>query len=317
MKIKLFLLLLLAWSYSSSQINVGPKERVTMAKVKFEEGDLEALKKTKTIFVFREQNIENLGVMKKAFLEAWDFTELIFKPYKEFKFENYGEGYSFFTMGGIHIERKMESISYSNTHIYLTLWMKGDDDERKIFARSELYPTYKTYSKASANAAASVDKEYIDMIDYLYEDATLHNWHIGQNKNVLQLINQHLSNAEGRWLFESDKGDLSPLKKATLYVPEYVKIKFDKFSGDESERHDMKKLFKGYPYKYKIIPTDELSAMILHSEEPVYYLTYIKSSTDKYLTVTNSKTGEILYSKYTPTSYNIKDKDIKRLAKNI
>ena len=43
----------------------------------------------------------------------------------------------------------------------------------------------------------------------------------------------------------------------------------------------------------------------------------IKSSTDKYVSVINSLTGEIVYSTYTPVSYNIKSGDLESIQRKI
>lgn len=58
-----------------------------------------------------------------------------------------------------------------------------------------------------------------------------------------------------------------------------------------------------------------MGKLILKSDKPIYYLVYVRSSTDKYITVFNSQTGNMLYSQYTAASSNIKPNDIHRLAR--
>lgn len=93
-------------------------------------------------------------------------------------------------------------------------------------------------------------------------------------------------------------------------------VEFGKFTGDESKNHDPEKIFKSYPYTYELIDAEDLSEKILSGEE-FYYMVFVKSSTDKYLTIFNSVSGEIIYSKYSPASYNVKDSDFKDLAKSM
>jgi hypothetical protein len=67
----------------------------------------------------------------------------------------------------------------------------------------------------------------------------------------------------------------------------------------------------------KQVSVKELNEKILTEKEPIYYLLYIKSSTDKYVTIINSITGEMLYTHYTPVSYNFKSDDIEDVQKAI
>jgi len=60
-----------------------------------------------------------------------------------------------------------------------------------------------------------------------------------------------------------------------------------------------------------------LNSKILSEKNAFYYVQYVKSSTDKFVSVINSSTGEIVYSVYTPVSYNIKSDDLEDLQKKI
>jgi hypothetical protein len=88
-------------------------------------------------------------------------------------------------------------------------------------------------------------------------------------------------------------------------------------NGDESKRHVEKELFSDYELKYKIIPTKELNDRVLEDKEEFYYLMYVKSSSFKYVSVVNSRTGECIYSKFNTGAYNLKSGDIKDLSKKI
>lgn len=311
MKYTFFIFTLLV-SYSIfGQINVGPIEHVKRNTGEFEQADLEKLQSTKTLFVYRESDNDDLNLFKTTLQEAWDYTELEFISYDEYLANTYDDTYSFFTIGGLHKVKTSSSGTVTElTYIYLSLWM-NDGDEELYFSRMDLYPTFPTYEKA--NEYISRDNE--KFMRYLYEESTLHNWNISYLKNTLQFINKKLVNAEEHWVFNSETySSLSDLKKDTLYIPEYTKIKFAMFSGDESQRHKVKKLMKKYPYPYKVLPMSEITEKITNSTKPVYYLSYIKSCTDKYISIFEGLSGELLYSDYSPMSYNIKHKDLGKLA---
>jgi hypothetical protein len=74
---------------------------------------------------------------------------------------------------------------------------------------------------------------------------------------------------------------------------------------------------KKYDYRYKIVSAKELSQKILESEDPVYFLVYVKSSTDKFIAIYNSENGDILYSNWKGASYNVKSSDFKDISKTI
>jgi hypothetical protein len=111
--------------------------------------------------------------------------------------------------------------------------------------------------------------------------------------------------------------ELNKLKTSTLYVPDYVLVKFNMFTGDESKQHKEEDLFEDYKLKYQVLSTKKLNDNILSDPAGFYYLLYVKSSTDKFVSVVNSKTGEIIYSEYTGVKYNLKPGDLKDLYQKI
>jgi len=312
---------LLVSTIQYAQVGVGPIEMVKLKSGKFSKKDLTQLKSTKTVFVYRDS--DDVEVLKKAIQEVWDFTEISFVPFSELKnIDPYTS--SVFSIAGVNTNTSFvkestgaTSLNYDNTHIYLNLWMMQENPKKKksikkSYCRIELHPTYTDYSMVTGSRSK-------DALTYIYEEGTLKNWKVGFLKNYLKQVNDHLTKEEERWLFKSDKKNpkLRKIKNKTLYIPDYALVKFNKFTGDESQRLDPKKLLKNYPHKTKIISADELNEMILDPTKNINYMVYVKSSTDKYIYIFNSKTGDILYSKYKGTSYNLKTKDFKDLAKAI
>ncbi len=322
-----------------AQVGVGPIEKVRLKPGEFEKADLEKLKASKTVFICRDS--DDLEAMEKAIKEVWTVTEISVVPYSQVE-EIDTEKTSVFSIVGWHTETTFvkeqkpgisfgSDSSYDNVHIYLNLWMtaKGKKDKKnkkrkkskkskkdnvgkKSYCNIMLHPVFDDF-------AALIGDRSDDAIDYIYKEATLKNWTPGFIKNYLKNVNDLLEKEQERWLYESDKKNkqLARLKGKILYIPDYALVKFNKFTGDESKRLKESKIFKAYPYKYKIVSAEELSKKILESEKAIYYLMYVKSSSNKFISVYNSKTGAIIYRKYKGASYNLKDGDMKDLAKAI
>jgi hypothetical protein len=305
-KVMLFIMTLIAAQCLRAQINVGSVEEVTLRAGNFKPKELEALKKTTTIFIIRNSDEDELEYYQSLLDSVWDITKIKVIRESDWKLYKQKPQYSFFTIGGFVVTKEMRTGSASSSHLYLHLWMHNPESDNILtFSRIELFPDFKTMSDmGSLN---------------LYHKGNIRNWGFRMIANNLQLVNQLLKKGETRWLFKEGEvpDELKHLKTQTLYVPDYVLIKANASTGDESERHDPKKLFQDYEFKYEILSLAQLNEKILTSENPIYYLTYVKSSTDKFINIQNSKTGKIIYSQYTSVSYNIKASDFKKISKAI
>jgi hypothetical protein len=306
-KISLTLLLLLSHFLLPSQIALYNVDR------------LDQLKKGTTYFVIKEPDFkipeEYIDIVKKY----WTYSKIAFIKKEEIAGHLQPEN-SFFMIGGYSKHVTMTTISYDLTYIYFDLWMgsekyfknnKGkafDVSDQQTIARIELFTDFPTLEKP--------DMIYKDDYD---EYEHIRNWGPGYLKNYLQQLMYLMEKKEARTLdtYHIDRVKIKELKQQTLYIPEYILIKFNKWNGKEDQRHDEKELFKDYEFNYQLISNDELNQKILQSETPIYYLIYVKSSTDQYISVVNSKDGSLLYTVYDRISYNIKDKDIGDLSKAI
>jgi hypothetical protein len=297
----LFALALLPLCSLSGQINVGSRDSKSLNELKAE--DLERLKNTTTIFVYRESDKETLELLKSTLEKACTYTTLRFVPYETYAQEKYGDSYSFFTIRGMYIER-VGDISMTSTFLYLSLWMQNGE-EPLDFCRIELAPTPPTYRGPRT-------------LEHMYGDAVFRNWHLAFLKNALQLVDQKLRASETFYMRGNRTyGSLAPLQNDTLYVPDYVLIKFNPFTGDDSETHDQEKLFEQYPYPYKVVTTEELDRLVLEADSPIYYLCYIKSSSMKYICIFNGQSGEMLYSYYRSAAYNMEPSNFAEIAQEI
>lgn len=208
-------------------------------------------------------------------------------------------------------------VKAENSHVYLSLWTcdpkrfkdgkaPATDDVKVELGRIELYPDFKTLSDPRNIYNTDADA-----------DGHLRNWTPGLFRNQLRTLSGYLQSGKKRSLFdgEEDVATLARLQNDTLLVPDYVLVKFSPFTGDESKRHEAKDIFEDYPHPYRVVPTEELDRRIRTDSTSFLYLSYVKSSTDKFVSVFDSRDGRMVYSNYSPTSYNIGSGDLKRLAK--
>lgn len=211
--------------------------------------------------------------------------------------------------------------SNTETRFYLELWTtngnfvynpkkrKHFNQEDKIsIATLELFPDYTTQDNPST----------IYKMDY---DASGHlkNWNAGIFGNYIQQLVSLLNKAETREINSTfyNKVELEKLSAQTLYIPEYVMIKFAKKSDDESKKYETKEIFENFNLNYKLISSEELNDKILNNPTAIYYLLFIKTTNDKFVTITNSRTGEIIYSSYSDKTSNFKSGDLKDIQKAI
>ena len=287
--------------------------------------EIEKIKSGTTYIVMSDPDSENVEAYINVFKNYWTISEIEFIKYSEIE-EFISPENSFLTMGGYETNRHsvdvnqngvVSSVNYTNTHLYLELWTCdekyfqsnnsengfGNDDKIQV-ARIELFTDFATLS----------DPDKLFQSDY-GENSHIRNWGPGILKNYIQSLMTFFNKGKDHSLYSSiyNTMEIKKLKNEVLYVPEYVLTKFNKFTGDETKKHEEKDIFKKYKLKYKLSSTEELNQKILSDNTSFYYLIYIKSSTDKYISVINALTGEIIYSKYKPVSYNIKSSDLKDL----
>lgn len=320
MKAKLLLLVLSALLLSSKmygQIAISNIEKI------------EQVKNGTTYVAMKDPDTESAKAYKEIFEKYWTFSKIEFIKYSEIE-KKVAPGCSFFTIGGYETKTqfvrlyrdgsRQNGIDYSNTHLYLEFWTVRD----KVFKRTKQKELENSDKVLIGRIELFTDFKALSNPDLLYQqdydgNGHIRNWSPGILKNYIQTLALFLNKNEKHSLYTeiSNPVELKKLKNQTLWIPDYIFIKFNSFTGDESSRHEEKDLFKKYKYKYKVVSMNELSNEILSSGAAFYYAVYVKSSTDKYITVINSNTGEIIYSKYTSISYNVKAGDFEDLSDKI
>ena len=292
--------------------------------------EIAKIKSGTTYIAMKDPNSEKAKEYVDAFRNNWTISKFEFIKYSEIEKFISPEN-SFLTIGGYETNTQFvkqnadgsreNGINFSNTYLYLELWTCKE----KYFENKEKKKEFQNSDKIQvARIDLFTDFESLADPNKLFQsdydgNGHIRNWGPGILKNYIQSLMSYLNEGENRVLnvevFNAD--EMTNLKKEVLYVPEYVLIKFNKFTGDETQRHDESNIFKHYELKYKLISTDELNQKIINDTTSFYYLIYIKSSTDKFISVINSQTGEIIYSTHTPSSYNIRSKDVKKLQEKM
>jgi hypothetical protein len=297
------------------QVNVGPEIDVQKKPVLFKEDQLNHIKQTKTYFVY--QNNDDKELFQRTFNSVWKITPINLISYTEFTELKLDNSISVFAIEGIIKEKTSEtSGTVTNYKFYLTLFSQIDG-KKLYYARFELYADYNVGSKLSETF--SIDKTKGN--DFLYgEEAKFNNWSIGHLKNSLQLVNNQLEKSQELWLYRSESSaSITELKTKILYIPDYtLNIKYEDESDLNIYAKHIDKIMGSYPYEYKIVSQNELDKLIL-SNKTIFYLTYVKSAGEKFVSVINSFSGDVLYTNYAASllSTGLKSEDIKELLKSL
>ncbi|MEO1516629.1 MAG: hypothetical protein AAFV95_16500 [Bacteroidota bacterium] len=286
----------------------------------------------------------------QAFIEVykkyWTISEMQFISYDEVEkhlspeasFFTLGGYEEYFQTGGFDATKPIQSMrTATKTYVYLELWTCKDSFFKVLTAKEKRKKARKKKrSKIREIKFDEIDKHQIARIELFVDAPTLHqpdsiynseydggghirNWGPGFLKNYLQLLMQLLEQEKVRGLYQRalKKDKLGKLRNQPLYIPDYVLIRFGMFTTDESGRRNKEELLSQYPFGGRFLPTDELDQKLLQNEEEFYYLVYVKLSSDKIVSIMNSRTGELIYSNFAGLSYNIKSKDFKLIAKSL
>jgi hypothetical protein len=293
----------------------------TKSEAQFKISNLDYLSKIKDGTTYVAMKNPDAPVVKDyidVFKKYWTFSKVEFIKYSDIQKKVSSES-SFFEIGGFEVSAQGAYITSTNTHIYLKLWACSDkflknknkklsDMDKIEIARIELYTDFSSLYSPKILMSSDYDG-----------GGHIRNWGPGFLKNYIQDLMTLLDANKERSLFSgvSDVKTIKELKNQTLFVPDYVLIKFNKMTGDESSRQDEKNIMSDYKYKYEILTTEALNKKIMTEKDPFYYLVYVKSSTDKFVSIFNSQTGEMIYSSYSPMSYNFGSKDMKDISSKI
>lgn len=273
------------------------------------------LKSSTTIFFLKPEDEPLRAEFERAISRAWTLTPVRVVPISQrAQFADH-QRYSYFVISGefrtvyvVDADRPFNQRDLmTHHHFYLTLWRSNSDTaplaEGTAYCRIELLREFKTGPDFTFTPGR-------DLLETIYARTHFRNWSPGQLSLYLSTVQTDLQKSQRRWLYDerAENAELAKLKQATLYIPEYALIKFNKYSGDESEHHDIAKLLKQYRYPYKIVSTAELNDVIASGPDPVYVFDYVRSSSDKFVSIFERGRG-LVYRHYTHDSHNLDDDD--------
>lgn len=313
--------------YANAQFNIGYDKYNRYRKISsIEDEQLELLKKTTTVFVLPDKDSQNVASFEQAIKSVWSITPFLIAKASEIPVYSNKKQYSIFKFRhwkqSVRVSNGPKSTGASVTSVYLAyeLWITdGTGDTRShVIAGVELYPESELFGKIYTGSttdelSARPERTTTKML----KDYTIYNWGPGFLKGYLKSLQDAIVNQKRRdpmyGVSENDR--LISLKTDTLYVPDYVSIKYNPFTIEENET-DMEdeSLSQAYPYPVKLVSAEELNKLIL--TQPIKYLVFTKSSSAKIINVYDSKDGALLYAT-TNRSYKFKYKDLRKLAREI
>jgi hypothetical protein len=269
---------------------------------------LEKLKATTTVFFYSKLQGSEIDSIKQAVTDGWKLTPLIFDDISNFSkyYANYK--YSYFTIEKYTTETRSATgsgLNYTNTHYFIGLHVYGGLNKKGNigtigYCRIELYPNAQTLF--GENKAEN-----------LYNKGAFYNWSPVLLKAQLEAVSSHLENnliPDDYYEFK-DKELTKILSTDTLYVPKSVLMSFNAFTGHEKEKQE--NIFDGYRYNYRLCTDDELFDVFQVSKKGRLLFEYVKSSTDKFITIYDLQQKRVIYRNYVGISYNLKSKDISRI----
>lgn len=280
--------------------------------------EISKVKTGTTFFAMKDPVSPKVAAYVDAIKKNWTLSKVECIKYTDVE-KNIAPNNTFVTIGAKMLNSN--STALTETNFFLEFWTTDgkfvyDPKKRKHFNQDDkiLIASIELFSDVTTQNNPST----LYKIDY---DASGHlkNWSASILGNYIQQVVGLLNKGEVRETKTEflNKTELGKLNSQTLFIPEYVLIKFSKNSDDDSKKYDPKELTEGSGLSCKFIPTEELNDKIASDTTAFYYLLFIKTNTDKYVTITNSLTGEIVYSAYSSSSGNFKASDLKDILKAI
>jgi hypothetical protein len=326
MKKIISILFLLVTLHAKSQIQVGSAELPQLNRSgKLTEENVENLRnQTTTVFVLQNNDSLIKSEFEMALTQVWTVNKFkVILPSELIQYANRTDC-AFTSFGGYVIYKEGGGRS---THIFYDLRFpklnkNGAVEDWVLISRIALFPEDDMWAKIydSEEYSEKVSDE-VTMVKLLQSIIHFRNWSPGFIKGYFKRINDLVikGNTCGEFTEFLDLNNLKYLKNDTLYLPEYIKEDKEKKSHIVWVNLFKEKnlTIKNLPFTIVFLNQTKLDSMILNRKEKFLYLSYIRSSTDKFVSIFEGTTGNMLYSKYTAVSYNFKKKDLEKIAEII
>jgi len=318
-----------------AQVSVSSKHKGGVSKIK--KDDMAAFKGSTTVFVLSD--VLDTEAYNTILANSWTVTPYKVVPRAEFSMmDHLDPNYSFAMLEGYtstYTSTSSGATTNAYVHAYINVFMNDVEKIRKKLAKIDPSKTDKINDLFSDNKIDIARIELFPMDEFamialsnpaervvglMYGKDVFNNYGAGYLKNYFQIVSKTLSDNETLWMYKDEaQPELKRLITETLYVPDYVKIKFNPWKGLDKEHEDPDDLFSKYKYKYEFIDKEALSQKIMDGE-PIIYLRYARINAQKFLQVVDAKTGEMYFQEYTSgmgMSYNLKSKNLGELSRKI
>jgi hypothetical protein len=316
MKIKFTLLTLFAailFNFSYGQVSIG---RSSIGPFKdFKKGEYDLIKGKTTVFVVDEFDLKEFDAMLKPVWKVNKYVIVSREDFQKSSSKYITEEYAIWEMNGrVVTSTSSKGMTTEYLYIYLEYYYPTDIKEKKkktVFDRNQIAAVF-----FGGNTEAMWEMIRTEKFGDFQED--LYNYRLGYLKNYFQYVNDNLISEGFSFAYDTDydKKKIKALAKATLYVPDYFKVR-SKLGWSDEDRENPDELFKKYTYKYEFISDEDLDKKILNATEDFYYIMYTRVNGQKFVSVVNGKTGDIIYKDYQTFSYQVKPKDIGELNSKI
>lgn len=296
----------------SFQVNAQNKEiRAATYMKRFDEKTIDRLKATTTVFFYSKQMEPQLDSLKQAISDGWKMTPLIFDNINHFEKYAVDPKYSYFVIEGITIRHSSgtESIYYYlNLRMFESVSKKGKIETTGL-CRIELYPDLSTLAIGFGGIRSPES-----VVEALYRKGAFYNFSPVLLRAQLATVETDLSNRLKPFAFYETLDDnfSTLIAKDTLYVPKRLLMYFNGLTGKERVKEE--NVFEGYPFKFRICTDEELFQVFQTEKRGRLIFEYVKSSANKFVTVYDLKQKKVVYRRSTPMSYNLKQKDIEKMA---
>ena len=311
-QILLFSLFILWATICQSQVSYFGKALLNSQK-------LEIFKKTTTLFTLQYADYAELEKFDQAIKKNWTIT-----PYKIIKPEELARYNTLANYSVFYFDAYAEeSDSVSNVDIIYALKLLTPSKKPKVKEESIL-ATVALFADPNTNLLVKTqDQQYgtkksikNNILSYFYNKSSFFNWSPGFLTGYLKQINDGLLANENCSLDYQfyNKVRLPELAKETLYIPQYIK---EVFSSRLTLLPPSGIIAEPYNYKLKFIPYKELDSLILNKTANVKYVVYTQRSSDKIISIYDSKDDKIIYQRFYPQSTNFEMNDLSEIKKVI
>ncbi|WP_298140694.1 hypothetical protein [Flavobacterium sp.] len=316
-KIFLLFLFIITTVNVFAQVGIGEVNYFNESSKKNKQKDIDRLKTKKTIFVLPD--IYSIKEYDEILSGTWKINQYEVITTQEFynnitKYKITSNAIAQFY--GYSLITKHQDISRSDTeHIFFVLRLYLIDDINVKKKETVYEQTYLSTAFFTLDYPQLSKEKIVKLLDA--KPKHLYNYKLGYLKNYFQKINNDLVNNSNFNCFDEfkNKEKLKELKTKKLVFTDEIVRKNLSVTGNLDNREEDDLLSK-YEFDNEVISIDELNKRILNNEE-FYYFTYSQINAKKILTITNSKTGEVIYNYMNRMSFNIKRKDFKQISNEI